>query len=99
MPNSVDRPDPEFVPGTARSDIVALLYRHPDETLSPSEVAERLDISAEDATSDLVELRNQGIVGLTESGCYHAIDRRGDMRHYVAALDQLERMFNRSDVS
>lgn len=77
MPNSADRPDPRFVPGTARSYIVAFLYPHPDETLGPSEVAERLDISAGDATSNLVELLNEGIIGRTEGDCYHAIETRG----------------------
>lgn len=93
MPNSVDRADPEFVPGNAPSDIVTLLYRHPDEDYSPSEVAEQLGISADEATSNLVELRNQGFVGQTVSGCYHFFHRSAIATNFAGRMS-LRRLYS-----
>ncbi|MFC7323779.1 winged helix-turn-helix domain-containing protein [Halorubrum rutilum] len=97
MPVLLDDHDADLPlrPGTTKSDIAAFLYRHPDWGYSPQEVTEELDVPRGTATTTLARLRDEGLVGKTDDGYYHAIDDRSDVRRYVASLDQVDRLFGR----
>lgn len=96
MPVHLDThtPDADLTPGTTKSDIVAFLYNNPEYGYKPAEVKEHLDIPHGTATTTLKRLHEEGYIGKTDDSYYHALDNREDLRHYVAALDQLHRMFN-----
>lgn len=88
-------PDLSLRPGTTKSDIVAYLYRNPEWGYSPQEVTESLEIPRGTATTTLKRLYDDGYVGKTDDGYYHALDERTDVRRYVSSLDQVDRMFGR----
>lgn len=96
MPVHLDThtPDADLIPGTTKSDIVAFLYEHPEYGYKPAEVKDTLDIPHGTATTTLKRLHEEGYIGKTDDSYYHALDNRDDLRRYVAALDQLHRMFN-----
>jgi len=97
MPILLDDHDADLPlrPGTTKSDIAAFLYRHPEWGYSPREVTEALDVPHGTATTTLARLRDEGLVGKTDDGYYHALDDRSDVRRYVASLDQVDRLFGR----
>jgi len=80
-------------PGTTKSDIVAYLYQNPGWGYSPQEIKETLDIPRGTATTTLKRLYDDGYVGKTDDGYYHALGEREDIRRYVSNLDQVHRMF------
>ncbi|MFC6614876.1 MarR family transcriptional regulator [Halopenitus salinus] len=88
-------PDLSLRPGTTKSDIVAYLYRNPEWGYSPQEVTESLEIPRGTATTTLKRLYDDGYVGKTDDGYYHALDERTDVRRYVSSLNQVDRMFDR----
>ena len=86
-------PDIDLRPGTTKSAIVAYLYRNPEWGYSPQDVREVLDVPRGTATTTLKRLFDDGYVGKTDDGYYHALDERDDIDRYVANLDQVHRMF------
>jgi DNA-binding MarR family transcriptional regulator len=96
MPVHLDThtPEADLIPGTTKSDIVAFLYDTPEYGYKPAEVKAHLDIPHGTATTTLKRLHEEGYLGKTDDSYYHALDNREDLRRYVAALDQLHRMFN-----
>ncbi|WP_372479208.1 MarR family transcriptional regulator [Halomicrobium sp. HM KBTZ05] len=80
-------------PGTTKSDIVAHLYRNPEWGYAPREIAEALEIPRGTATATLKRLYDEGYLGKTDDGYYHALGERADVRRYVSSLDQADRMF------
>lgn len=97
MPVHLDTHDPdlELTPGTTKSDVVAFLYANPDLGYKPAEIRDELDIPRGTATATLTRLHDEGLVGKTKDGYYHALDRREDIHRYVTSLDQLDRLFDR----
>jgi len=96
MPGPSDIPDADtdLTPGTAKSDIVAVLYSNPDNRFSPGQIQSQLDIPHETLTTALTRLKNNGLIGKTENRYYHALAHRKDLRRYVESLNQLEMMFD-----
>ena len=86
-------PDVELKPGTAKSDIVELLYRNDEYGYQPQAVHEELGIPHNTAKGTLRRLKKNGYVDQTEDGFYHARDDREDLFRYVGGLDGLDRMF------
>ncbi|NGM69070.1 winged helix-turn-helix transcriptional regulator [Natronolimnobius sp. AArcel1] len=80
-------------PGTTKSDIVAYLYQNPEWGYSPQELKETLDIPRGTATTTLKRLYDNGYIGKTDDGYYHALSEREDIRRYVSNLDQVHRLF------
>lgn len=97
MPVHLDThtPEADLTPGTTKSDIVAFLYVNPEYGYKPIEIRNHLDIPHGTATTTLKRLHEEGYIGKTDDSYYHALDNREDLRHYVASLDQLHRMFDR----
>ena len=95
MPVRLDDHDPaiDLRPGTTKSDIVAYLYRHSEWGYAPGEIRDALEIPHGTATTTLTRLHDEGYVGKTEDGYYHALDEREDLRRYVASLEQAHRLF------
>lgn len=85
--------DVDLKPGTTKSDIVAYLYRNTEWGYAPSEIRDALDIPRGTATTTLKRLYDDGYVGKTDDGYYHALGDRDDVHRYVASLDQVHRMF------
>jgi len=95
MPVFLDDHDADLAlrPGTTKSDVVAYLYRNPDWGYSPRDVTNALDVPHGTATTTLKRLYDDGYVGKTDDGYYHALEHREDIRRYVSNLDQARRMF------
>lgn len=95
MPVHLDSHDPEvsLAPGTTKSDITAFLYTNPEYGYRPAEIRDSLDIPHGTATTTLRRLHEDGYIGKTQDGYYHALESREDLHRYVASLDQLDRMF------
>lgn len=95
MPVLLDNHDPDLnlQPGTTKSAIVAYLYQNPEWGYSPQDVKEALDIPRGTATTTLARLYDDNYVGKTDDGYYHALSDRDDIHHYVANLDQVNRLF------
>ncbi|WP_263019594.1 MarR family transcriptional regulator [Natronobiforma cellulositropha] len=97
MPVLLEDHDPEITlqPGTTKSDVVEYLYRNPEWGYSPRDIKESLDIPRGTATTTLKRLYDDGYVGKTDDGYYHALGEREDIRRYVSSLEQVHRMFGR----
>ncbi|GAB7020953.1 MarR family transcriptional regulator [Halostagnicola bangensis] len=95
MPVLLEDHDPELTlrPGTTKSDIVAYLYQNPEWGYSPQDLKEALDIPRGTATTTLKRLYDDGYIGKTDDGYYHALSDREDIRRYVSSLDQVHRLF------
>jgi DNA-binding MarR family transcriptional regulator len=95
MPVYLENHDSEIDlrPGTTKSDIVAYLYRNSEWGYSPKEVREALEIPRGTATTTLKRLFDEGYVGKTDDGYYHALGERTDVRRYVSSLEQADRLF------
>lgn len=90
-------PEIELTPGTTKSDIVALLYRHQEFGYTPQAVHEELGIPYNTAKGTLRRLLENDYIDQTEDGYYHAIESREALFRYVGALDGLDRMFQEHD--
>ncbi|MFC6875226.1 helix-turn-helix domain-containing protein [Halobellus marinus] len=95
MPVFLEDHDPEIDlrPDTTKSDIVVYLYENPEWGYSPQEIKETLDIPRGTATTTLKRLYDDGYIGKTADGYYHALSERKDLHRYVSSLDQVHRMF------
>lgn len=80
-------------PGTTKSDVVAYLYQNPEWGYSPRDIRDALDVPRGTATTTLKRLYDEGYVGKTDDGYYHALGERADIRRYVSSLDQVHRLF------
>lgn len=90
------KPDTDLTPGTTISDVVAFLYNNPEFGYRPAEIRDELAIPHGTATATLKRLHEIDYAGKTSDGYYHALESREDLRRYVAALDQLDRMVSHS---
>jgi hypothetical protein len=86
--------DVDLKPGTAKSAIVAFLYRNLELAYTPGEIAEKLDIPTGTATTTLRRLHNSGYVGRMKEGYYHGLDDREDLRRYPYSIAETEAMFD-----
>jgi DNA-binding MarR family transcriptional regulator len=95
MPDSSDthEADIDLIPGTAESDIVALLYNNLDTRFSGGDIQDRLVMPRGTVTTTLTRLNNDGLTEKTEDGYYHALGHREDLRRYVASVQQTKRLF------
>ncbi|MFB6142296.1 MAG: winged helix-turn-helix domain-containing protein [Halorientalis sp.] len=95
MPVDLDSHTAEvtLTPGTTKSDIVVFLYEHEGYGYRPAEVAARLDIPRGTATTTLGRLSDEGYVGKTPDGYYHALADHEQVRRYLSSLAQVERLF------
>lgn len=95
MPVHLEEHDAELNlrPGTTKSDIVAHLYKNPEWGYSPKDIKNELDVPRGTATTTLKRLYEEGYIGKTDDGYYHALSEREDIRRYVSSLDQTHRMF------
>jgi Mn-dependent DtxR family transcriptional regulator len=80
-------------PGTTTSDVVELLYDNPKRTYAVADVADRLDISQEDAAATLTRLYRSDLVGQATGGQYYALTEREELRRYCAATKQTRMLF------
>ncbi|WP_436932464.1 MarR family transcriptional regulator [Halosimplex halobium] len=96
MPVHLDshEPDVDLTPGTAKSDIVAFLYSHPELGFKPNEIEDYLELPHGTVTTTLKRLSDQGFVGKTADSHYHALEHREDLHRYVSSLDQVQRLFD-----
>jgi DNA-binding MarR family transcriptional regulator len=99
MPTPLKGHDPnlDLKPGTKRSDIIEHLYRNQDVGYRPSEVSEELDVLRSTAKVTLKRLYDEEHLGKTADGYYHALPAREDLRRYVASVNQLHKMYERSN--
>lgn len=95
MPVFLEDHDPEIDlrPDTTKSDIVVYLYQNPEWGYSPQEIRDALEIPRGTATTTLKRLYDDGYIGKTRDGYYHALSDRNDIRRYVSTLNQVHRMF------
>ena len=101
MPVDLRTHDPDggvdIDPGTNKAMIVQYLYRNPNLGFKPAEIHDALDIPKGSVTTTLVRLFDEGNIGKTRDGYYHALDSRDDLRRFVTGLVQLEGLTDRYD--
>lgn len=99
MPIPLEGHDPnlDLTPGTKKSDIIIHLYRNQNVGYRPAEVSEELGILRNTAKVTLKRLYDKGHLGKTNDGYYHALPAREDLRRYVASINQLEKMHERTN--
>lgn len=85
--------DVDLKPGTTKSDIVVFLYENLELAYRPSEIAEELDIPDGTASTTLLRLHEEGLVGRIEDGYYHGLDDREDLRRYPRSVTATIEMF------
>lgn len=90
-------PAVELKPGTAKSDVIELLYRNDEFGFQPRAVHEDLDIPHNTAKGTLRRLKKQDYIDQTEDGYYHARPDREDLHRYTGAVDGLNRMLAERD--
>ena len=94
VPSDTHDDDIDLTPGTAKSDIVALLYNNPDSRFHTDNIQDRLDTPHGTIATILTRLNNDGLIEKIEDEYYQAFDHRDDLYRYVGSLNQLEIMFN-----
>ena len=101
MPIDLRTHDPDdsvdIDPGTNKATIVQYLYRNPNLGFKPAEIHDVLDIPKGSVTTTLVRLFDEGSVGKTPDGYYHALESRDDLRRFVTGLVQVEGLTDRYD--
>lgn len=99
MPVDLRTHDPDdgvdIDPGTNKAEIVKLLYTHPNLGYKPAEVRESLGLPKGSVTTALLRLQDEGKVGKTTDGYYHALESRDDLRRFATGLVQVERLTER----
>jgi hypothetical protein len=99
MPVDLRTHDPDdgvdIAPGTNKAKIVKLLYSHPHLGYRPSEVHDSIDIPKGSVTTTLLRLLEQGYIGKTTDGYYHALETRDDLRRFATGLVQVEELTSR----
>lgn len=84
-------------PGTNKAKVIKLLYNHPTLGYKPSEVQESLEIPSGSVTTTLLRLHDDGYIGKTSDGYYHALETRDDLRRFAQGLVQVEDLTARYD--
>jgi hypothetical protein len=99
MPVDLRTHDPDggvdITPGTNKARVIKLLYSNPTLGYRPSEVRDRVDVPTGSVTTTLVRLHEDGHVGKTTDGYYHALEGRDDLRRFASALVQAETLASR----
>lgn len=90
--------DVHIDPRTNKAAIIRLLYTNPNYGFTPSEIHDRLnDIPKGSVTGTLTRLLNEGDIGKTADGYYHALESRDDLRRFVRGLVQIQDLTDRYD--
>lgn len=99
MPVDLRTHDPDdgvdIAPGTNKAKIVKLLYTHPTLGYKPSEIRDSIDIPTGSVTTTLLRLHDDGHIGKTTDGYYHALETRDDLRRFATGLVQVEDLTGR----
>jgi len=90
--------DVQINPRTNKAAIIRLLYTNPNYGFTPSEIHNRLDdIPKGSITGTLTRLLNDGYIGKTADGYYHAVESRDDLRRFARGLVQVQTLTDRYD--
>jgi len=99
MPIDLRRHDPDDAinirPGTNKAAIVKLLYRNTNLAYTPAEIQNALDLPRGTTSTTLSRLHDDGLIGKTNDGLYHGLERRDDVRRFARSLVQLDEMADR----
>lgn len=99
MPVDLRTHDPDdgidIAPGTNKAKIIKLLYSHPHLGYKPSEIRDSIDIPKGSVTTTLLRLHDDGHIGKTTDGYYHAFETRDDLRRFATGLVQVEDLTSR----
>lgn len=87
--------DVEISSGTNKARIVKLLYDTPYLGYKPSEIRDATDIPEGSVTTTLLRLLEDGHVGKTTDGYYHALESRDDLRRFARGLVQVDELTDR----
>ena len=88
--------DVNIDPHTNKAAIIQLLYVNPNYGFTPSEIHDRLeDIPKGSVTGTLARLLNEGDIGKTTDGYYHALESRDDLRRFASGLVQVQNLTDR----
>lgn len=94
MPVDLRTHDPDdgvdIAPGTNKAKIIKLLYNHPTLGYKPFEIHNSLNIPRGSVTTTLLRLHDDGHIGKTTDGYYHALETRDDLRRFATGLVQVE---------
>jgi len=83
-------------PRTNKAAIIRLLYTHPHYGFTPAEIHDRLeDIPKGSITATVGRLLNEGYIGKTADGYYHALENRDDLRRFAHGLVQVRDLTDR----
>lgn len=72
--DSYDESDVSVTPGTNRARVLRFVYANPGLGFTPREIADETAIRHRSIHTVLSRLQNQGLVGRTSDGYYHALD-------------------------
>ena len=90
--------DVHIDPSTNKATIIRLLYTNPNYGFTPAEIHDRLgNIPKGSVTGTLTRLFNDGDVGKTADGYYHALENRDDLRRFARGLVQARDLTDRYD--
>lgn len=99
MPIDLRKHDPDnpitIRPDTTKAKIIKLLYQDTNLGYTPAEIRDELDLPRGTASGTLSRLHEEGLIGKTSDGLYHAFDHREDLRRFAQSLVQLDTMFTR----
>lgn len=88
--------DVDIDPGTNKAAIIRVLYTNPHYGFMPAEIHDLLeDIPKGSITATLGRLLEEGYVGKTTDGYYHALSNREDLRRFARGLVQVESLTDR----
>jgi DNA-binding MarR family transcriptional regulator len=90
MPVDLRTHDPDdgfdIAPGTNKARVLKLLYTNLNLGYKPAEIRDELEIPSGSVTTTLLRLHEEGHVGKTADGYYHAIESRDDLRRFAIGL-------------
>lgn len=99
MPIDLRTHDPDdgvdIDPGTNKAKIIKLLYSDPTLGYKPAEIRDSIDIPTGSVTTTLLRLHDEGHIGKTKDGYYHALESRADLRRFATGLVQVEELTDR----
>lgn len=99
MPIDLRTHDPDdsvdIDPGTNKAKIIKFLYSDPALGYKPAEIRDSIDIPTGSVTTTLLRLHEDGHIGKTKDGYYHALESRDDLRRFATGLVQVEDLTDR----
>ena len=99
MPVDLRTHDPDsnadIDPATNKAVIIKFLYSNPNHGYKPAELDDCVDMPKGSLTTVLVRLYDEGYIGKTTDGYYHALESRDDLRRFARGLVQVERLTDR----